>query len=88
MSHTQSHATWINSSFEGVDESERNTQTENPKALWVAIFEALKMEDGADLLERVREDNLDIVAGLSAREMAEKQMKLNKAEHGRVGFYD
>jgi hypothetical protein len=79
VSHKQSHADWINSSFEGADESERKNQMENTKAMWMEICAASETEEGADLLERVKEENLDIVADLSARERAEKQMRIKRS---------
>ncbi len=67
------------SAFEGASEEERKFQLENTQALWVEICETLDTEEGADLIEQVREDKLDIVADLSARERAEKRTRIKRS---------
>ncbi len=79
VSDKESYATWINSAFEGADEVERKIQLENTQALWMEICEKLETEEGADLIEEVREDKLDIVADLSARERAEKKLRMKRS---------
>ena len=79
VSDKESHATWIDSAFEGADEVERKIQLENTQALWMEICEKLETEEGADLIEEVREEKLDIVADLSARERAEKKMRMKRS---------
>ncbi len=81
----ESHATWIGTSFEGADESERETHKKETHALWIEICEALETEEGADSIEQCREEKMDIVADLSARERAEKRNRM-KRSMGESGF--
>ncbi len=75
----ESHGAWISSTFEGAGEEERQIQLENTQALWVEICKTLETEEGADLIEEVREDKLDIVADLSERERAEKRTRIKRS---------
>jgi hypothetical protein len=77
---------WIESSFAGDDISERVKQKDNAHDLWFEMCETLETEQGADMMERVREEKLDIVADLSAREIAEKRTRV-KRSMGESGSY-
>ncbi len=70
---------WIESSFAGDDISERIKQKDNAHDLWLEMCETSETEQGADMMERVREEKMDIVADLSAREIAEKRTRVKRS---------
>ncbi len=88
MTPMESHKTWIDTLFGGADESERQKHKGDTQALWLEICEALETEEGADLIEQCREEKLDVVADLSAREIAEKKSRARRSMGESSSFVD
>ena len=66
---------WVASQNSGVEPEEQEVLVQSCKELWLEMCESLESEEGAHLMERVKEEKMAIVADLSTREIAEKKMR-------------
>jgi hypothetical protein len=84
----ESPSTWVDSSFDGADESERETHKKSTESFWLEICDVLETEEGADMIEHCMEDKLYIVADLSTREIAEKRLRVGRTRGESGSFVD
>jgi hypothetical protein len=66
---------WVQENNDGVEPEEQDKILASSKELWLEICTTLQSENGAHLIERVKEEKTMIVADLTSREIAEKKMR-------------
>jgi hypothetical protein len=79
---------WVNANHGGGDEVERAAKKNNIKDLWMELSEGVETPEGMDMLEKIKEEKLQVVADMSAREIAEGRQRQGRGSSESYSIVD